>query len=107
MTETKVIKECIMITEPIFFERNRVGRVYSGGKLFADFFGDEPIDGFFPEEWIASGVCAINKIQNGEREGVSKAENGEYFDDMLKEHRDELLGENGKMRILVKILDVP
>lgn len=105
MTETKVIKECIMITEPIFFERNRVGRVYSGGKLFADFFGDEPIDGFFPEEWIASGVRAINKVQNGEREGVSKAENGEYFDDMLKEHRSEMLGENGKMRILVKILD--
>lgn len=43
------------------FERNRVGRVYSGGKLFADFFGDEAKDGFLPEEWIASQVKAINK----------------------------------------------
>lgn len=32
--------------EPIFFERNRVARVYTGGKLFGDFFSDEPVDGF-------------------------------------------------------------
>ena len=38
--------------QPIFFERNRVGRVYTGGKLFAGFFGDEPVDNFLPEEWI-------------------------------------------------------
>jgi mannose-6-phosphate isomerase len=35
---------------PIFFERNRVFRVYKGGKLFHDFFGDEETDGNFPEE---------------------------------------------------------
>ena len=29
-----------MVQGPIFFERNRVGRIYTGGKLFADFFGD-------------------------------------------------------------------
>ena len=48
-----------MIREPVFFERNRVGRVYTGGKLFGGFFGDEPVDGFMPEEWIASAVQAI------------------------------------------------
>lgn len=30
--------------KPIFFERNRVFRVYKGGKLFHDFFGDEAIE---------------------------------------------------------------
>ena len=30
---------------PIFFEHNRVARVYSGGKLFHDFFGDADEDG--------------------------------------------------------------
>ena len=35
---------------PVFFERNRVYRVYLGGKLFHDFLGDAPEDGFYPEE---------------------------------------------------------
>ena len=30
---------------PIFFEKNRVFRVYQGGKLFADFFSDDSEDG--------------------------------------------------------------
>ena len=50
-----------MYTKPVFFERNRVGRVYTGGKLFHEFFGDAPEDGFLPEEWIASSVVALNK----------------------------------------------
>ena len=68
--------------EPIFFERNRVGRVYLGGKLFAGFFGDSPEDGFFPEEWIASSVEALNREKSREREGVSRiAGTGQYFDE--------------------------
>lgn len=95
-----------MITKPIFFERNRVGRVYTGGKLFADFFGDEPVDGFLPEEWIASNVRALNKNSLGEKEGVSKISGSDiYFDDLLKEFPHELLGSNEKLRILVKGLD--
>ncbi|MBR5152790.1 MAG: class I mannose-6-phosphate isomerase [Clostridia bacterium] len=96
-----------MITnEPIFFERNRVGRVYTGGKLFADFFGDEPVDGFLPEEWIASNVTALNKDSKGPKEGVSKVKDSDvYFDDLLKEYPIELLGSKGKLRILVKGLD--
>lgn len=95
-----------MFDFPIFFERNRVGRVYTGGKLFADFFGDEPVDSFLPEEWIASGVKAINKDSIGEKEGVSKPiDFNEYFDELLSKYPDEMLGKSGKYRILVKGLD--
>ena len=45
---------------PLFFRRNRVFRVYQGGKLFGDFLGDAPEDGNEPEEWICSSVHAIN-----------------------------------------------
>lgn len=95
-----------MIKHPIFFERNRVGRVYTGGKLFADFFGDDPVDSFLPEEWIASNVTALNKDSKGPKEGVSRIKGSDiYFDDLLKEYPTELLGSKGKLRILVKGLD--
>ena len=95
-----------MINQPIFFERNRVGRVYLGGKLFCDFFGDAPEDGFFPEEWIASGVRAINKVSRGEKEGVSKPIGCElYFDELIEKYKKELLGTSETLRILVKVLD--
>lgn len=92
--------------QPIFFERNRVGRVYTGGKLFAGFFGDEPVDGFLPEEWIASAVKAVNRVMITEKDGVSKVEGTDiYFDDLLSENPEEMLGSSKKMRILVKVLD--
>lgn len=95
-----------MINKPIFFERNRVRRVYTGGKLFSDFLGDAPEDGFFPEEWIASSVRAINAGSTDLKEGVSFVpELNKYFDELISEHPDELLGPKGKMRILVKFLD--
>ncbi len=95
-----------MINEPVFFERNRVGRVYLGGKLFADFFGDEPIDGFKPEEWIASNVKAINKIQESSKEGISKIKDSDLcFDELLKNHPEVMLGSKRNYRILVKALD--
>ena len=94
-----------MKMEPIFFERNRVGRVYTGGKLFAGMFGDEPVDNFLPEEWIASSVKALNKDSVSEKEGVSKIVGGGYFDDLLAQYPEEMLGSSKKMRILVKILD--
>lgn len=95
-----------MITKPIFFERNRVGRVYTGGKLFHGFFGDEAVDGFLPEEWVASAVTALNKEMRSEKEGVSKIKDSDmYFDELLKQYPDEMLGKSGKLRILVKLLD--
>lgn len=92
--------------EPIFFERNRVGRVYAGGKLFHGFFGDEPADGYKPEEWIASSVKAINKVMASENEGISKVKGQDvYFNELLEKYPLEMLGSSKKMRILVKILD--
>jgi len=95
-----------MIKEPLFFERNRVWRVYTGGKLFADMFGDEPVDNFYPEEWIASSVRALNKDSVSENEGLSKPVNSDkYFDELLAQDPEGMLGSSKKMRILVKILD--
>ena len=95
-----------MFNAPIFFERNRVWRVYSGGLLFSEFFEDEPKDGFFPEEWIASATKAINKEQKSEKEGVSRLLGSDvYFDELIAKHPIEMLGGAQKMRILVKILD--
>ena len=95
-----------MFREPLFFERNRVGRVYVGGKLFGEFFGDSPEDGYEPEEWIASRVRAINKVSKGPREGVSRLQGGEaYFDELLEQYPEELLGKGKTLRILVKALD--
>lgn len=94
------------INQPLFFERNRVGRVYTGGMLFNGLFGDEPVDNYEPEEWIASGVTALNEISKGPKEGVSKILGTEiYFDQLLKDYPDELLGKGKKFRILVKALD--
>lgn len=92
--------------EPIFFEKNRVGRVYSGGMLFRRFFNDDSVDGFFPEEWIASSVKALNRDTAYENEGVSKIKDSEmYLNEMLDQYPVEMLGSSKEMRILVKILD--
>ena len=95
-----------MINKPIFFERNKVARVYTGGLLFSDLFGDEKKDSYLPEEWICSNVKALNKNSLGEKEGVSKVKDTNiYFDDLLKMHKDEMLGKANNLRILVKALD--
>lgn len=91
---------------PIFFEKNRVWRVYTGGALFAEFFGDDSIDGFEPEEWVASSVKALNKVSKGEKEGVSRIEGTDrYFDDLLRDYPEELLGDRKEFGVLTKILD--
>jgi len=93
------------LENPIFFERNRVFRVYEGGKLFHDFFGDQAVDGNFPEEWIASKVKALNKEMRHPDEGLSKIRGGvETFASLLASCPDEMTGGKG-FDILVKILD--
>lgn len=95
-----------MVKGPVFFERNRVSRVYKGGKLFADFFGDAPEDNNYPEEWIASSVMAINKNQESEKEGISKIRGAEvYFDELIADYKAEMLGDRKELGVLVKILD--
>ena len=91
---------------PLFFERNRVFRVYRGGKLFHDFFGDAAEDGNLPEEWIASSVKALNRDSTDEKEGVSKVEGTAwYFDELLKAEKERMLGDRDQLGILVKALD--
>lgn len=98
-----------IVKEPIFFERNRVYRIYLGGKQYTKIFDDptydDGTDNFFPEEWIASKVKAINPKYFGERDGVSVVKGTNlFFDDLLKDYQAELLG-NRKYDCLVKFLD--
>ncbi len=92
--------------EPIFFEKNRVFRVYIGGKLFSDFFGDDSTDGYYPEEWVASSVKALNEGSTDEYEGVSKIKGTDlYLNDAIDKYKSEILGEREDLGILTKILD--
>ena len=97
-----------IVKEPIFFGRNRVYRIYKGGKPYKELFNDgfdDGTDNMFPEEWIASKVKAINPKYFGERDGVSKIKDTDiFFDDLLNNYKEELLG-NRKYDCLVKFLD--
>lgn len=91
---------------PVFFRRNRVFRVYLGGKLFHNFMGDEPVDGNLPEEWVCSSVRALNAGHTDPLEGISlRLEDGKPFNEMLAEHPKEYLGERKDLGVLVKYLD--
>lgn len=91
---------------PIFFEKNRVFRVYKGGKLFADFFSDDSQDGNYPEEWVVSSVHALNDGSTDEYEGISKIKDSDlYLSDAMKDYKKEMLGDNEDIGVLTKILD--
>ena len=92
-------------SEPIFFERNRVFRIYLGGKQYSKLCGDKPEDNLFPEEWIASKVKAINPKYFGKRDGVSVVKGTDiFFDDLIESEKELILG-NRKYDCLVKYLD--
>jgi mannose-6-phosphate isomerase len=91
---------------PIFFKRNRVNRVYRGGLLFHDFFGDQPEDGFKPEEWIASTVRALNRDSRDPLEGISILEDSDMpFTEFLSSHSSQESAQRSDLGILVKVLD--
>lgn len=94
------------LSQPIFFKQNRVYRVYKGGQGIAKFCGMAPEeDGFFPEEWIASSVKAINPRYFGERDGVAVVEGTDlFFDDALRDYPELLVGAR-RYDCLVKYLD--
>ncbi len=93
-------------SNPIFFEKNRVFRVYLGGKLFSEFFGDESDDGFYPEEWICSSTVALNEGSTDPYEGISKVKGTDiYFNDLLKQEKELMLGNRDGLDVLVKGLD--
>lgn len=92
--------------KPIFFERNRVKRVYRGGLLFGDFLGDAKEDSNYPEEWIASTVAALNKDSTNPLEGLSIPENsGITLKELIESHPQEILGSRENLGVLVKYLD--
>ena len=92
--------------QPVFFERNRVFRVYLGGALFQDFLGDTDGDGFYPEEWVASSVRALNAGHTDPLEGISLTEGSKIpFNQLLEEHKKEMLGDRKDLGVLVKYLD--
>ena len=95
----------VSLQQPIFFNRNRVFRVYKGGRLFHDFFGDEAVDGSHPEEWIASSVKALNKDSSDPREGLSTVRGTDVtLASLMHDSRKELTG-GRDFDVLVKILD--
>ena len=76
--------------KPLFFEKNRVYRVYTGGKLLGSFVNDGSADSFYPEEWIASSVQALPVAGEPEKAGVSVIEGTDKFlDDLIKEFPKE------------------
>ncbi len=90
---------------PVFFERNRVARVYRGGRLFHELFGDPAEDGLLPEEWIASTVRALNREGGDPLEGVSILESADLPFTRYLEERPAALGGRSDLGILVKALD--
>lgn len=97
-----------LVSQPIFFERNRVYRIYKGGMPYKELFNDgydDGTDNMFPEEWIASKVKAINPKYFGERDGVAVVKDTKiFFDDLLNQYPQYLLGHR-KYDCLVKFLD--
>ena len=90
-----------LVKEPIFFERNRVYRIYKGGMPYKNLFNDgydDGTDNMFPEEWVASKVKAINPKYFGERDGVSKIKGTDVFFDVQSKHGNMFapLGNNGE-----------
>lgn len=95
-----------VLNNPIFFERNRVWRVYKGGLLFSDFFGEPTEDSFYPEEWVCSCVTAFNEDSDAPQEGVSIVKGTDIpFTELLEKYKTELLGDRDELGILVKMLD--
>ncbi len=93
-------------SNPVFFEKNRVFRVYLGGKLFSDFFDDNSEDSFYPEEWVCSSTVALNEGSTDPYEGVSKIKDTDiYFNDLLNDEKELMLGNRDSLDVLVKGLD--
>ena len=98
------IKE--LINSPVFFERNRVWRVYTGGKMFSDFFGDVSEDNYYPEEWVCSVVKALNGEGCDSNEGISIIRGTDIpFTELLDRYPKEMLGDRRELGVLVKMLD--
>ncbi|MBO5463107.1 MAG: class I mannose-6-phosphate isomerase [Clostridia bacterium] len=95
-----------LASQPVFFEKNRVFRVYTGGKLFSEFFGDDSQDSFYPEEWICSSTKALNEGSTDEFEGLSTIKGTDiHFNELIDQQRELMLGGRKGLDVLVKALD--
>ena len=95
-----------LASKPVFFEKNRVFRVYLGGKLFSSFFGDDSEDTFYPEEWICSLTKALNEGSTDEFEGLSTVRGTDVkFCDLVNKEKELMLGGRKSFDVLVKALD--
>lgn len=95
-----------LASQPVFFNKNRVFRVYLGGKLFSEFFGDDSEDSFYPEEWICSSTKALNEGSDDEFEGLSTVRGTAiHFDELLEKEKELMLGDRNGLDVLVKALD--
>ena len=93
-------------SKPVFFEKNRVFRVYLGGKLFSEFFGDNSEDSFYPEEWICSSTKALNEGSTDESEGLSTVKGTSlHFNELIEKEKELMLGKRNGLDVLVKALD--
>lgn len=93
-------------SQPVFFEKNRVFRVYLGGKLFSKFFGDDSEDTFYPEEWICSSTKALNEGSTDEFEGLSTVKDTDvHFNELIESEKELMLGDRNGLDVLVKALD--
>ncbi len=84
-------------------KRNRVARTYLGGRRIDALRGDEPKDGFQPEEWVASVTYAHNAGSTDPNEGLSVCGERTLLD--LLSENPSMLGRHEKLPILLKLLD--
>lgn len=92
--------------KPIFFNQNRVWRVYEGGYLLGDFTGEKEEDTNYPEEWIASVVEAVNDGRDCTVEGLSIIKGTDItLRELIECYPSETLGVKDSLGILVKYLD--
>ena len=97
---------------PLFFESNRVWRCYIGGALLDSFVGHAPgADTYFPEDWLASCVLAVNgEHSQGPEEGLSHVRSdchppGALLRDVIASDPRAYLGDAMGMSLLCKYLD--
>lgn len=104
--------EAITAFAPLFFEPNRVWRCYTGGALLDSFLGHAPgEDTYFPEDWLASCVLAVNgEHTQGPAEGLSRLRgtgglSGPLLRDLIAADPQAYLGHMPEMSLLCKYLD--
>jgi len=99
---------------PIKLSSAKAWRTYRGGKLLAELHGECASDSNYPEEWIASCVCARNTDREDAREeGLSKLADAPEISlkEVIEKNPERLLGEEHakqfgtSMGVLVKLID--